>query len=198
MTKFFKTTLVGGMLVLLPLYLIVLVLLKLLAAVKQVISPIVAGVPATAEFPGLVAGAIILAACFVAGLVVRTSPGRRTIDTLQSRIFEKIPGYKPWRDLLSRLGGDEGVEAFLPALVEIEEALVPAVIIEELSDGQFVILVPSVPTPFGGALYILPAARVHRVQVPLKHLLRVYSKGGVGAGELVSALRESAAARVGQ
>lgn len=65
----------------------------------------------------------------------------------------------------------------------------PALIIEQLPDGQMVILVPSVPTPFAGALYILPAARVHPVDVPLKRLLRVYSQWGAGAGELVTALR---------
>jgi hypothetical protein len=34
--------------------------------------------------------------------------------------------------------------------VEIEEALVPAFIIEELDDGRFTVFVPSVPTPFAG------------------------------------------------
>jgi uncharacterized membrane protein len=74
--------------------------------------------------------------------------------------------------------------------VEIEEALVPAMIIEDLPDGRFVVLVPSVPTPVAGALYVLPAARVHRVDVPLRQLLIVYSKWGQGTGELVAAMRK--------
>ena len=39
-----------------------------------------------------------------------------------------------------------------PAFAEIEEALVPAFIIEELADGRFTVFVPSVPTPFAGAV----------------------------------------------
>jgi xanthine dehydrogenase iron-sulfur cluster and FAD-binding subunit A len=38
-------------------------------------------------------------------------------------------------------------------------------------------------------LYILPAARVHPVNVPLKQFLMVYSKWGEGAGALVAAMR---------
>jgi len=43
-----------------------------------------------------------------------------------------------------------------PALAEIEEALVPALIVEKLEDGSYTVLVPSVPTPMDGAIYILP------------------------------------------
>lgn len=53
--------------------------------------------------------------------------------------------------------------AFAPALVEIE---VPALIVEELDDGSYTVLVPSVPTPMAGAIYILPRERVHPVNVP--------------------------------
>ena len=40
-------------------------------------------------------------------------------------------------------------------LVEIEEALVPAFLIEKHTDGQFTIFVLSSPTPMVGAIYIL-------------------------------------------
>lgn len=98
------------------------------------------------------------------------------------------------RDVIARLGGDASSYAFEPALVELEDALVPALIVEELPDGQCVVMVPSVPTPISGALYILPASRVHPVNVPLAHLMKVYSKFDEGAGGLLAALRPRPAA----
>jgi uncharacterized membrane protein len=187
--EFTRTTLVGGILVLLPVYFAVLLLLKALAGLTALIAPVTAQVPAGTEFRQLFAALIILAACFLAGLVVRTGPGGRGIRQLQRRFLERIPGYKLLRGLMTRLSGDEGAEGFMPALVELEDALVPALIVEELPDGQFVVLVPSVPTPVAGALYILPAARVHAVSVPLTQLFKVYSKWGEGAGELVAAMK---------
>lgn len=189
LAEFTRTTLIGGILVLLPIYLAILLLLKALSAVMALVAPVTAQVPAGAEFRQLIAILIILAACFIAGIVVRTGPGGRGIEKLQRRLLEKIPGYRLLRDVISRLSGDETSTAFEPALVELEEALVPALIVEELPDGQFVVLVPSVPTPVSGALYVLPAARVHRIGVPLTQLMKVYSRFGEGAGELVAAMQ---------
>jgi hypothetical protein len=67
-----------------------------------------------------------------------------------------------------------------PALAEIEEALVPAPIVEKLEDDSSTVLVPSVPTPMAGAVYILPPERVHPVDVPFTTALRVFTKWGAG------------------
>jgi hypothetical protein len=78
--------------------------------------------------------------------------------------------------------------AFAPCLAEIEEALVPALIVEELENGSFTVLVPSVPTPMAGAVYILPPERVHPVDVPFTAALRVFTKWGAGSSEFVQAM----------
>ena len=90
-----------------------------------------------------------------------------------------------------QLAGDSRENAWKPALVEIEEALVPAFIVEELDDGRFAVFVPSVPTPLAGAIYILIAERVHPVDVPFAHAVKVITRWGVGSGELVAAMQES-------
>ena len=66
--EFTRTTLIGGVLVLLPLYLAILLLLKAVKAVMGLVAPITASVPASAEFRQLIAILIILVACFIAGL----------------------------------------------------------------------------------------------------------------------------------
>jgi uncharacterized membrane protein len=48
---------------------------------------------------------------------------------------------------------------------------VPALIVEELEDGSYTVLAPSVPTPMAGAIYILPRERVHPVDVPFTKAL---------------------------
>jgi len=187
--EFLKTTLVGGLLVLAPIYLLVLLFLKALLGAKQLLAPVIAEIPAAAASPGLIAVLVVIAACFLAGLIVSTGPGQRGIEALQHWVLEKIPGYRMLRNVVARIGSDDDTGSLAPALVEIEDGLVPALIVEELPDGQIVVLVPSVPTPIAGALYILPAARVHRVNVPLRRLMQVYTKWGEGTGELVAAMQ---------
>ena len=74
-------------------------------------------------------------------------------------------------------------------LFRSEEALVPAFIIEKLEDGRFTVFIPSVPTPLAGAIYILTPDRVHPLDIPLTHAMRVVSQWGSGAKELVAAIK---------
>jgi len=84
------------------------------------------------------------------------------------------------------MAGDENERVWRPAFAEIEEALVPAFIIEEFEDGRYTVFVPSVPTPFTGAVYILEGKRVHPLEISLTQALRVISKWGSGAKDLVT------------
>ena len=179
-----KTTLIGGLLVVLPIYLSILLLAKTLSGILALLSPVTAAIPAGAQFKQVLALLIVLAVCMVAGLVVRTSAGLRAKNALERSVLEKIPGYSLVRGLASRLGGDESEGTFQPALVEIEDALAPGFIIEELEDGRYTVLVPSVPTPAAGSLFILPRERVHPLDVPFTQAVKVISKWGAGAGEL--------------
>ena len=81
-----------------------------------------------------------------------------------------------------------------PALAEIEEALVPAFIIEEFEDGRFTVFVPSAPTPLSGSIYILTPERVHSVDVPFTHAIKALSRWGSGSKELVAAMKDRQAA----
>ena len=179
-----KTTLIGGVLIVLPIYLSILMVAKTLSVIVALLAPVTATIPAGAQFRQLIAVLIVLAVCFVAGIVVRTGAGLRAKSAFERSVLEKIPGYELVRGLTARVSGDEREGAFRPALVEIEEALAPGFIIEELDDGRYTVLVPSVPTPAAGSLLILPRERVHPLDVPFTQAVKVISKWGAGAGEL--------------
>ena len=179
-----KTTLIGGLLVVLPIYLSILLLVKTIAGIFALLSPVTDAIPAGAQFRQLIAIVIALVVCLVAGLVVRTGLGLRAKNALERSVFERIPGYALVRGLAERMSTDGGDGAFQPALVELEDALSPGFIIEELEDGRYTVLVPSVPTPAAGSLFILPRERVHPVDVPFTQAVKVISKWGEGAGAL--------------
>ena len=179
-----KTTLIGGLLVVLPIYLSILLLAKTLSAIVALLLPVTAAIPAGVQFRQVIAILIVLAVCFVSGIVVSTGPGLRAKNALERSVLERIPGYALVRGLTERVSGDQREGAFRPALVEVEEALAPAFIIEELEDGRYTVLIPSVPTPAAGSLLILPRERVHPLDVPFTQAVKVISKWGTGAGEL--------------
>ena len=187
--EFTKTTFLGGFLIILPVYISILLLAKAVGAVLTLLNPITDKIPATLQFRQVLAALAVIVVCFIAGLIARTGPGLRAKNAFELAVLEKLPGYGVLRGLAGRISGQTEELTFAPALVEIEEALVPALIIEELEDGSYTVLVPSVPTPMAGSLYILPRERVHPVDVSFTSALKVFSKWGTGAGEFVRAMR---------
>ena len=190
LAEFTKTTLIGGLLIILPIYIAVLLLAKTIKALLALLEPVTAQVPAGVEFRQIVAILLLVAICFVVGLVVRTGPGLRAKNAFELAVLEKLPGYTFVRGLAKRLAGHSDERTLEPALVEIEDALVPALIVEELDDGSYTVLVPSAPTPMAGSIYILPRDRVHPVNIPFTTAMAVFSKWGTGAGEFVRAMKQ--------
>lgn len=181
-------TIVGGVLVLLPIYLSILVVLKALELVGGLVTPISKWLPDWIPVPELITVAGLFGLCFLVGAVVATPPGRAIRERLESWIFARLPGYALFRGLSHRLAGQSARNEWKPALAEIEEALVPAFIVEEFPDGRFTVFVPSVPTPLAGAVYILPPERVHPVDVPFTQAVAAVSRWGSGCRELVEAM----------
>lgn len=95
---------------------------------------------------------LVLIVCFLIGAAVRTRVGRAIRGQIERSLFERMPGCALLRGLAERLSGKDKESVWKPALAEIEEALVPAFIIEGSEDGRCTVFVPSVPTPFAGAV----------------------------------------------
>ena len=188
--KFLKVTLIGGLLVVLPVWVSLLLLFKAIKGALVLLLPIARLLPQTVVHDKLVALGLLVVICFVVGLLIRTQPGQRLGRWLTQHIFDRIPGFALMRGMTRQLAGDKGEESFQPALVEIEEALVPAFIIEKHADGQFTVFVSSSPTPMAGAIYILQPERVHPVDMPLAKAMLCVTKWGAGAAELRGAMQK--------
>jgi len=186
----------AGLLVILPIYLALLLLLKGIASAGQLVRPFTQLLPESLPAQQILSALLVLVICFVIGLAVRTRLGKLARGRLERSVFERIPGYELLRSLTLQVAGEKNDGIWKPALVEIEEALVPGFIIEAFEDGRYTVFVPSVPTPFAGAVYVLDAHRVHPVDVPFTEAVKVITKWGSGARGLVQAM-EAARGRDG-
>jgi uncharacterized membrane protein len=188
--------LVGGFLFLIPIYLAILLLLKAIKSLGRVVKPLAQLLPES--FPGetVVSLLALLMLCLLVGLVLRTPFGQVRRNRIENSLLRKIPGYEVIRSMTRQLAGQGEESAWQPALAEIEDALVPAFIVEELDDGRFTVFVPSVPTPLAGAIYILSPERVHPLNVPFNHALKIVTRWGSGSKDLVAAMHGETAPSV--
>jgi uncharacterized membrane protein len=189
--QFVVSAFLGGLLIVVPLYLAVLLLLKGMQSVVGLVRPVAVLLPGWLPAENLLSLLLLVLVCFLIGVAVRTPAGRAIRQRIEKSLFERLPGYALLRSLTQRLVGTSEESAWKPALVEIEDALVPAFIIEEFADGRFTVFVPSVPTPLAGAVYILSRERVHPLDVPFTQAIKSVSRWGSGSKELVAAMEHA-------
>jgi uncharacterized membrane protein len=187
-SEFVLSRLVAGVLVVAPIYLAALLLLRAMKSLADLMKPFATLLPKWIPAEQVLSLLLVLAICFLIGIAVRTATGRAARERIEDSLFQRIPGYQLFRSLTQRLAGEERDAAWKPALAEIEEALVPAFIIEELDDGRFTVFVPSVPTPLAGSIYILTPDRVHPLSVPFTQAIKAVSRWGSGSKDLVAAM----------
>lgn len=186
---------VSGLLIIVPVYLSLLLLLKGMKSVVGLVRPVAALLPASFPAETLLSLLLILLVCFLIGVAARSRAGQAARESAEKALFEKIPGYALIRSLTQRVAGSNTENVWKPALAEIEDALVPAFIIEEFADGRYTVFVPSIPTPLAGAVYVLERRRVHPLDVPFTDAIKIVSRWGSGAKDLVASMERDEAPR---
>jgi hypothetical protein len=120
--------------------------------------------------------------------MLKTAIGRRVGTFLERRLYERLPGYK----LMKAVGGGsfgEQKRQVQPAFVEMNDGLVPALIMERHDDGRATVFVPVCPTPTVGLLYIFPASKLHPVDVSIPKFAGCFSAWGLDLKDFVPAAR---------
>lgn len=184
-------TLASGILLIIPIYVTILLLLKAMKSLGKVVRPLTRLLPESFPAEPVFSLLAVLMVCLLVGIVLRTRVGQAARIRIEESILQKVPGYEVFRNMTQQLAGRGKECAWQPALAEIEEALVPAFIVEELDDRRFTVFVPSAPTLMAGSIYILTHDRVHPLDIPFTHAVRVVTRWGSGSGELTAAMERT-------
>jgi uncharacterized membrane protein len=194
--KFIGRTLLGGLLVLLPAYLAILLIVKGVMGLTHLIKPLLNVLPMGPEHHALVSLLVVVAASFIVGLAVTTWPGRPLGRWIDNGLLDRIPGYTFIRSMLGRAFGEQSAE-FRVAFIEFDDNTALGYVVEEHANGNFTVFLPSSPTPFSGSVLLMPAHRVHIVDVPFTQAFGSMTKWGTGMREVAKSLnlkpRDSAA-----
>ena len=186
---FVKTTIIGGLLFLVPAVLIVLLVKNALELARKILVPIEKLLPfeniAGVAVEHLFAVVLIVAVCFLAGLAARTSPGTKLNTWLERMILRRIPGFGLIKRVTKEMTNMESQSDFSVALARIEDAWVLSFIVEKLDGGLLAVFVPSAPTPAAGSIYYLTEDRVKRLDVSVSSAISCIMRLGVGSKELL-------------
>ena len=186
---FLKTTLLGGIVFLMPFAFVMLILGKVLKWMAAVAEPLtrwigldsIAGV-ARAD---LVAAVAIVGLCFVAGLVAKRPRNGRVRRRLEAGFLTSVPGYGVIKGLTEGLAGVQDADTMKPVLARFDDAAQVAFEMGRASDGRVVLYVPGAPDPWSGGLLVMTADRVEPLDITLPAALRSFRALGRGSEELL-------------
>jgi uncharacterized membrane protein len=195
--KFFMTTVLGGVLVILPVAILAATLGWIFNFTTDLIYPFTNALVSELGMRKLLADIIVIVlivvTCFFVGIFVRTKFGKITFNAIEVMLLNKAPGYNLVKETVSQFLGQKRSPFSKVALVQIfgNETLVTAFVTDEHVDGSFSVFVPTGPNPTSGNIFHLKAKWVHPIDVTVEDAMRSIISCGAGSAKLLEKHKEN-------
>ncbi len=185
---FIKTTVIGGLLFLVPVVVLIFVLTEAADLMLMVADPLADLVPldsiAGVALANIIAVVVMVLICFIAGLIARKTFIRTKVESLENKVLSKLPGYVMLKGMLNGLEETDDHRLF-PVLATFNSSARIGLEIDRLSDGRVVVMVPSSPNPWSGMVNIMEAERVQRLDLPMTAYMENVERFGQGMEEML-------------
>jgi len=195
--EFVKSTLIGGLLVILPLGVFAFVLVWVFNLIRRIISPLTRYVMARSEHEGIIVDILVLlvlvCVCFLVGAVVRTRLGKWLYGLIEANLLRRAPGYSMIKETANHFLGENKKSPFSSvALARIfgNDTMASVFVTDTHADGSYTVFMPTGPNPTSGNIYHLKAENVYPVDVPVEDAMRSIISCGAGSSALVSKFHE--------
>ena len=169
-----KTTLIGGLLFLVPLVIIIVVIGKAIGVMMIVAEPMADWLPIDSvggvALANLLAILCLLFICYLAGLIARISLASEAMKAVEEKALMKIPGYVMIKAITSGMDASE-TQGMKPVLLTLGTVQRVGLEIEQLEDGRSVVFIPSPPNRFSGITQIIPADQIEYLGVSVMEIM---------------------------
>lgn len=190
---FLKTSLLGGLVVILPATILVTVSIWLFQLITDWIQPLTNLLRSYSAYNELIADLIALAfiigICFFVGVLVRTRLGGFLFRAIENRIFKLAPGYSMIKETVLQVFANREESPFSSvalAQVYANDTLATVFITDKHADGSYTVFMPTGPNPTSGLIFHLQGKYVHPVDIAVQDAMRSIISCGAGTSRLLS------------
>jgi uncharacterized membrane protein len=180
---FTRTTVVGGAMFLLPIFLVFLVLGRVFGLMGGITEPLVSAFGVSSiggmAVSNVVAIFLLVLCAFLAGLFARTRTGQSALSWIQDGVSATLPQFSLVQDVAKKIGSDDAPEDMPIVLVPTDAGWALGLLVEAEGDWHAVYL-PGAPQMSSGSVAYAHTDQIHRTDLTLKHLwvmLRARGKG---------------------
>ncbi|MDX2413789.1 MAG: DUF502 domain-containing protein [Bacteroidales bacterium] len=189
LNNFFRTTLLGGLVAVLPMALIFLFFRWIFNLIKKYLEPIVNLIEVDTQIQQVILYIIVIAAIlalfFFIGLIIKTRLGRFVNNVLEEKYLMKIPGYKIARDTVMQFFG--GNKSFFSEVVLVDIFNSGTLMTGFITDdhGTYVtVFVPTGPNPTSGNIYHVKREKVTKTSAAVDNGMKSIISCGAGSKEI--------------
>jgi len=191
MAGFFKTTIIGGLVFLLPFAALIIIFSKASSALKPLVDPLAALLPFESliglKIPIVLTVILIIMMCFVAGLFAKASVAQNLVKLIEANLLSKIPGYSLLKDIGEEVSVQQDQSVHKVVLLRLDDAWQLGLQIEQLvGDKHVAVFIPDSPTPQTGSVLIVSADRVKPTNISIMQLFSCLRNRGSGIGRALS------------
>ncbi len=164
---FIRKAMIGGLLVLLPIFILVAVFRWFFYFVTNLIQPLTNYMSQLYHVPELVADSMvilfILLVCFSIGTLISTTFGKWLHSRFDLYLAKLAPGYRLIKEIVAQVFGDSESSPFAKGEVvrvklfgESCDTTITALVTARHKDGTVTIFMPTGPNPTSGNIYHVP------------------------------------------
>ena len=193
---FINKTFIGGILVLMPIGVTVMIGRWFFLWVTDLIQPLTNLLIKSNDLPEVLGDflvvSIIVLLCFIVGYIISTGAGRFIHSKFDHYLVRLAPGYKIIKEIISQFFGDEKNSPFANGQVGLAQLYgtdVPTyatvLITSKHPNGDFTVFVPTGPNPTSGQiLHLKPEQVTIRDDIPVESMMRTIIACGAGSGHI--------------
>lgn len=189
LTRMFSTILTG-VLFLLPLIAVVCVFIFLLGVVNTIVSPVSILIGNAINSPVWlidILSSILIATFFLLiGLLLEDQWCKLKIAGFEEKYLCRLPFYSSLRDTVRRFSGKEKMPFSQVALVDVYNngILSTAFVTEKISEEIYTVFVPTAPNPTNGYIFHVPVDKLQFIDTPPEVAMRSVIAMGTGSNVL--------------
>jgi uncharacterized membrane protein len=184
--KFIKTTIIGGVVVIIPIAIIFVVLADAYQQLITATAPLTEKMPfgpfTNAILATLIITLIIAIIFFIAGMLLNTFWGKNIHKWVDKNFFQRIPMFSTLQELTERVAGIENSNF---PVVEIDlygtGNKMLGLVVETLPDGRLMVFTPSSPVITVGQLFIVNKDAIKILDASIADTIECISRMGLGA-----------------
>jgi uncharacterized membrane protein len=183
-----RTTIVGGLMFLVPFAIIVIVLAKVHEIMVRIAEPMSRWIPLDAiggiAIANILAVLLLLIICYAVGHLATSQRASALQRRLEERLLLIFPRYSFVKSVAEGFDSNDMHRTLKPVVVQLDDLAQPAFEVERDAE-HVVVFLPGSPDPLSGTVAIVSADRVRALNCEFKQLLRTLRSAGRGSLKLL-------------